>query len=202
MCCRRLLFLLSFAFFAVASPNSTSLWIPRLTVNYENAVVDQRNPSFGWAVYDVYTIYSSQSAYRIIVASTEELLNSERPDLWDTGKIYSNESWNIRYEGKAVEPGQTVFAGVKIWDQNDLATVYTKASWRQEFNTAHWTAKWISPPESLLQTAFTNILPEEEEIVKSHPGIQPVLYFRKIFSIEDPIESAIVYCSAKGMFIG
>lgn len=199
---RCLLCLVSFTLSVGVFSDPTPLWITHFMVNNGNGVVDQPNPSLAWKLRDFSETYSSQSAYQIIVASTEELLNSQKPDLWDTGKVYSEESCNIRYQGKPVTPGQTVFAAVRVWDQNDSATQYAKTSWMQEISTAQWTAKWIAPPKALQQLTFKNILPEEVEIMKSHPGIKPVYYYRKTFTITDPVASAVIYCSAKGMFKG
>src|SRR6476620_11803679 len=42
----------------------------------------------------------SQSAYRILVASTEAALRANTGDLWDTGKVQSPESIQVAYRGK------------------------------------------------------------------------------------------------------
>src|SRR5690606_7297038 len=42
----------------------------------------------------------TQSAYRILVASSKEKLEENKGDLWDSGKIASDQSLYIPYEGK------------------------------------------------------------------------------------------------------
>src|SRR5688500_17397274 len=41
-----------------------------------------------------------QSAHRILVASSEAVLNVDQGDLWDSGKVASQKSLNIEYQGK------------------------------------------------------------------------------------------------------
>lgn len=183
--------------------SSSYLWIVRVSVENDNAVVDHPNPRLGWLLVPLGNHQNvSQNAYQILVASNQVLLNSEKPDLWDTGKVYSNESWNIRYEGKTIKPGQTVFWAVRVWDQDNVVTEYTQDSWRQEFDINQWSAKWIGAPENFQQVAFKNLQTEDKQVIKSHPGLKPVSYFRKTFSIVEPVERGVIYCTAKGIFMG
>lgn len=41
-----------------------------------------------------------QTAYRVLVASTPQLLRDDMGDLWDSGKVSSDETIHIEYSGK------------------------------------------------------------------------------------------------------
>src|ERR1700761_2583028 len=62
----------------------------------ESAVITHKNPDFGWivnaGVKDDY-----QTAYQIQVASSLDLLQGGHADFWDSGKITSSQSINVRY---------------------------------------------------------------------------------------------------------
>ena len=57
----------------------------------------------------------AQTAYQVLVASSEELLKKDNGDLWDSGKVESDESMNVEYKGKAVKSGQGCFWKVRVW---------------------------------------------------------------------------------------
>lgn len=47
-----------------------------------------------------------QTAYRILVASSPETLSRDRADIWDSGKIASEQSIHVPYSGPGLETGQ------------------------------------------------------------------------------------------------
>lgn len=99
-----------------------------------------------------------QTAYHIKVFSYANLATNSpdsTPDLWDSGKVVSDETHLIRYEGKTLESSQQVFWSVRVWDENDQASSESDfATWTMGLLRAEdWQAKWICAPaasESLL----------------------------------------------------
>ncbi len=57
----------------------------------------------------------AQSAYRVVVASAPHFL-PDRPDLWDSGRVDTEQSVWIPYSGKPLASRQRVHWQVKIWD--------------------------------------------------------------------------------------
>jgi hypothetical protein len=49
-----------------------------------------------------------QTAYRIVVASSEGLLKKDQGDLWDSGRVTSDESVNVAYAGKPLESDREI----------------------------------------------------------------------------------------------
>src|SRR5689334_17109992 len=50
-----------------------------------------------------------QSAYRVMVASSEQALRANTGDLWDSGRIESTDSIQIAYRGKPLASGAAAF---------------------------------------------------------------------------------------------
>ena len=57
-----------------------------------------------------------QSAYQILVASNSDILRSGHGDVWDSGKINSDESVGIEYKGPELLSRKRYFWKVRVWD--------------------------------------------------------------------------------------
>lgn len=96
--------------------------------------VDSPNPRLSWiseirsAKNGTFPKNLDQSAYQILVATNKFLVSIGKPDLWDTKKTISNRTFGVRYEGKTLTPGQTVFWSVRVWDQRDVMSIYAVVS--------------------------------------------------------------------------
>ena len=56
-----------------------------------------------------------QTAYRILVASTPELLAQDVGNIWDSGKVNSDQTAHVNYQGKKLVSSQQVFWKVRVW---------------------------------------------------------------------------------------
>ena len=78
-------------------PGAPSGLIIEVANNYKEViVVDDSHPEFGWIMNDK-DKNEYQTAYQILVASTRENLDKFRGNMWDSGKIKSDESTNVSY---------------------------------------------------------------------------------------------------------
>ncbi len=87
-----------------------------------------------------------QAAYEVLVASNIEHLRAGKPDVWDSGKISSDESLGISYGGPALESRKRYYWKVRVWDSAGNASDSTEDAW-WEMGLLHpedWKAKWIS----------------------------------------------------------
>jgi len=96
-----------------------------------------------------------QSAWRVLVASSPELLAQDRGDLWDSGRVASEQTTFVRYAGAALTSSQRVFWKVRAWDRDGQATPWSEpATWTMGLlAAADWKAAWIAgrgATESLL----------------------------------------------------
>lgn len=168
------------------------------------SVTENSHPKFNWwsNAFDMTISLNNirQSAYQILAASTLDLLKAETPDLWDSKKVNSDKSLDVKYGGTAIKSGQIAYWALRVWDQNDNPCNYSYSFWRQEFAINQWTAQWIGAPDGFQQAALKHILTEDKATIDSHKGLKPVLYFRKIFAVQKPVMRAIIYSTAKGMY--
>lgn len=89
----------------------------------EVLIIDQK-PEFAWELPNTIT---AQSAYQILVASTQEFLEQDQGDVWDSGKVLSNQSIDIAFKGTALKVSKTYFWKVKIWDENHKESPYSES---------------------------------------------------------------------------
>ena len=59
-----------------------------------------------------------QTAYQILVASTPEILAKDQGDLWNSGKMASDQSVHVGYSGKPLASGILCHWKVKAWTTN------------------------------------------------------------------------------------
>src|ERR1051326_5980551 len=72
---------------------------------------------------------SPQRAYQVLVATSEEKLNANEGDLWDSGRVRSDRK-TAQYQGKPLESLQRCFWKVRVWNDYYTAGGYSDpASW-------------------------------------------------------------------------
>ena len=77
--------------------------------------IDETAPRLSWALEGEGRA-RTQSAYRVLVAGNEEDLEAEENLLWDSGRVESNRSVGIEYEGEALRSGSRCVWRVRVWD--------------------------------------------------------------------------------------
>lgn len=92
--------------------------------NTEGVTVIDPKPEYGWVVPQGAV---SQSAYQILVASSQEHIDNNIGDVWDSGQVRSNASSEIEHGGEALRAGQTYFWKVRIWDIDNRLSRYSEA---------------------------------------------------------------------------
>jgi alpha-L-rhamnosidase len=90
-----------------------------------------------------------QTAYRVLASSSESALKSNTGDLWDTGKVISDQSIQVVYAGKPLASSAVAFWKVQVWDQDGKPTDWSApAQWSMGLlHAADWQAKWIGRDE-------------------------------------------------------
>src|SRR5579871_3523103 len=106
-----------------------------------------------------------QTAFEILVASSQKQLAADRGDLWDSGKVNSDETIQIPYGGKELKSSQQVFWKVRVWDAANNASAWSKpAMWTMGLlHPGDWQARWIGASDSNIPS----ILLRHEFVVKS-----------------------------------
>ncbi len=112
--------------------------------NYQIIGIGKKEPLLGWQIVSKEENII-QKAYRIIVSKNKEKIDKNIGELWDTNKVESNKSINIKYSGKELKPNSIYYWKVKIWTNNGKKSKFSKS---QTFKTGekleeHYTSRYF-----------------------------------------------------------
>ena len=155
--------LLSLALAVAAMPHTlgaaaVELTNPRCEYRENPQGVDVAQPRLSWAMADPQAqIPNSQSdiprgrrqtAYQVLVATTQELLARDQGDFWDSGKVASGRSVHVEYAGKPLASRAVCHWKVRVWDEAGKVSAWSApAQWSMGLlKPEDWQAQWISDP--------------------------------------------------------
>lgn len=126
-----------------------------------------------------------QSAYQIRCAGRAEALQAGDDLLWDTGKVQSDQSLHVTYDGPAPGARQRIYWQARVWDDEGQASPWSNpAFWELGLLApADWQAQWIEPD-----------LTEDRRVSNPCPML------RKEFSSASPVRKARVYMTCHGVY--
>ncbi|WP_200979964.1 family 78 glycoside hydrolase catalytic domain [Echinicola sp. 20G] len=175
-----------------------------LTCNSQtNPICIDTAPSFTW-VMNAPGYGREQTAYEILVASNKELLNDDHGDLWSSGKILSNKSVGITYDGGNLEPKQKYYWKVRIWDENGEVTGWSPTQYFQMglVDSSNWgSSKWIGLSKDTRESPHrfrdykTGAMKDPVKVTSHAAG-----YFRKEFQSKKAIKEARAYICGLGYY--
>src|SRR5450756_2425442 len=114
--------------------------------------IDATEPRLSWVLTAVNPKARGlrQTAYRILVASSDTALHANTGDLWDSGKTASPESIHVVYRGKALNSGAQAYWKVQVWDQDGQASEWSaEAQWSMGLLRAQdFQGAWIGRDEA------------------------------------------------------
>jgi len=166
--------------------------------------VDSPRPRLSWQIqssrHDV-----RQGAYRVLVATSPELLARDQGDLWDSGQVQSSNSTQVSYGGTALTSSQRCYWKARVWDGSGQPSGWSPpANW--EMGLLHpedWQARWIGsgPPREPRPAAgffqSTNELAGFTQPVEVN-GRSTLL--RKKFLVRGPVRQARLYVTGLGYY--
>lgn len=151
--------------------------------------IDEAQPRLTWRVESPER-GQRQTAYQVLVASSEKLLRQNQGDLWDSGRLPGDETVNILYGGKALGSRQQCFWKVRVWDKNGQAAWSDAAFWSMGLlKPDDWQANYISHRDTtpLHKDPKTLFLPAARQ-------------YRREFDAPKKIQRATVYATALGIY--
>lgn len=140
--------------------------------------IDVIQPGFSWLLTGSER-GQKQTGYQVIVASAEAGLKSGNGDIWNSGRMASDEQTNIIYEGPALKSGERYFWKVRVWDENNNASEWSQEAWWEMglLKSTDWKGKWIS---------------------SSREKVSP--FFRKDFNIQKEVKKATAFVYGLGWY--
>ena len=119
---------------------------PRCEFQVNPLGIDAGHPRLSWELRSEGRGVTQQR-YRILVASSSDLLGQNKGDLWDSGTVKSDESVQIEYSGKSLASHQQVFWKVSVQTSDGSETESDVAHWTMGIlSPAGWQAQWIAFP--------------------------------------------------------
>ena len=173
------------------APAVAQMHISRVHCEYtDNPLgIDVPQPRLGW-VLESSERGVMQSAYQVLAASTPEHLQQDHGDLWDSGKVQSDDSIHVSYAGKPLHSGQRVWWKARAWDNHDRPSPWSQPAWWEMalLEPSDWTGKWIC--------SDAPVPAEDQDFYADHPA--PM--FRKEFSTGKKIARARAYVAGLGYY--
>ncbi len=195
------LFLFSWLLSISISLSAQDIQVAQLSCSYliNPLGIDSNSPVLSWKLKSGKQNVL-QTAYHVLVASSEAQLNKNQGDIWDTKKVASNESIQVQYKGAALKSTNKYYWKVRVWDQNGKSAGWSKTAFFQMglLNASDWKqARWIAYER--LADSNVNVLPTDGK--KDRLNANNILpMFRKDFVLAKPIKSATAFISGLGHF--
>lgn len=149
--------------------------------------VDSQRPLLRWRLRSSDGV--RQVAYQLRVERLERAtLGSDAGagDQWDSGRVASNRSLGVAYEGPTLEPHTRYRWTVRAWDDRGGQTEWADpAHFRTgRLSGGRWDVPWVSVPAD----------------VRLSSGDGRAFYFGRKFAVNQTIASAYLYATAMGVY--
>jgi alpha-L-rhamnosidase len=169
-----------------AEPSRNALQELRCEYLVDPQGIDVENPRLSWVINAAAGI-SSQSAYRILVAGSLDALRKDHGDLWDSGRVSSQDSTWIPYAGSKLSSRQRVYWKARVWSAAGKASPWSEpATWSMGLlQTSDWHAKWIGEPRP-------------SGAAEGKP--LPFPWLRKTFTLSSKPANAVAYVNPLGYY--
>jgi len=140
--------------------------------------IDVKRPRLSWQMHTDRQ-GARQTAYRIVAGN-----GLGKADLWDSGKVDSDQSVQVEYNGPALQSRQRVYWTVTVWDETGKA-IQSEPAWFEMglLRRSEWKGKWIGA-----------------ELRGGPRSTIPAPYLRKPFSLPGAVKSARLYVTALGLY--
>ncbi|WP_405915450.1 alpha-L-rhamnosidase [Streptomyces sp. NBC_00728] len=143
-----------------------------------------------------------QRAYQIRVASRASGLS--RPDVWDSGRVTSDQSVLVEYAGPRLAPRTRYFWSVRVWDTDGSVSGWSAPSWWETglMDTANWSADWVCAPAVLtdapsLEGCSWIWFPEGDPASGAPAATR---WFRRVVDLPEGVTAAKIAISADNVF--
>jgi len=140
--------------------------------------MDVRVPRLSWQLAsDVRG--QRQTAFRVIVARSREALEKNSAEFWDSGKVDSDQSFLVPYNGKALSSHDDCYWKVMIWDKDGVSSAWSSTARFSVglLDESDWSGSWIHSPSAK---------PEEH------------VWFRRTLTLEQKPETSFCYVASIG----
>jgi alpha-L-rhamnosidase len=147
------------------------------TENLVNPIgLDSKQPRLSWQL--------ASDRRNTLQVAYEIKVSTDQKTVWGSGKVMSDQSAHVIYQGPSLASRQRYQWQVRVWDQSGKASAWSEmARWEMGLlQEKDWTAKWI-------ESGFP------EDTVNG-----PASMFHKSFSLSKQVKQARAYITAHGIY--
>lgn len=107
--------------------------------------LESARPHFSWQLQSEQRSVR-QTAYRILVSTSKARLEAGRGNIWDSGRVESQECVGIAYQGVPLQSRQRCWWAVQVWDDQSNASILSEVSWWDMglLSADDWSAQWLA----------------------------------------------------------
>jgi alpha-L-rhamnosidase len=145
--------------------------------------IDVETPRLSWGLIDAKSVCGQQQmGYQILIATSLAKLNDRDADVWNSGKVVSNQSHLVACEGAGLRSGGDYYWKVRVYDRDGRVSAWSKTARFSMglLDRSDWKGEWIKHPAAA---------PEKH------------IWFRKNVSTDSKATSAFVYIASVGYHI-
>ena len=182
--------------FQGAAPDSSSV-----RGHAEPLGIDITHPRLSWQLQDSRR-GARQTAYEVRVAASAEALAQDHADVWDSGKVDSDQSVNVPYGGPRRRiPPPLLLAGAGLGRAGPTLALQSAATWWEMglLSSQDWKAKWITRDMPLERGDYESApkwiwAANDNALTNATPGKHD---FRFSFNLEGKPKAATLFITAK-----
>jgi alpha-L-rhamnosidase len=150
--------------------------------------IDARQPRLTWQIEGDQRDLR-QVAYQVLVASSPENLSKDKGDLWNSGKVVTDQSLMIPYAGVPLKSRKACFWKVRVWTNAGETSWSRPARWTMGLlDPTDWKARWIGYEQGFPWDSIAKF------------SRLSARYFRKEFASSSAIRSATLYIVGLGHY--
>jgi alpha-L-rhamnosidase len=160
--------------------------------------IDTPKPQLSWRLQDTRQ-GAKQTAYELQVFSKPPLAAS-KADVWDSGRVDSDNSVDVPYDGPALTASKRYYWRVQVWDKDGKLYPASEAGWWETglLSQSNWKAQWIGyeDPEmhAIRESGATWIT---NAATKPSSPNDTQHDFRLNFSLDQPVKRVVLYATGK-----
>jgi alpha-L-rhamnosidase len=164
--------------------------------------IDDPTPGFSWQLQDP-ARGALQTAYQVTVASNPDLLRQGKADVWDSGRIESAQSINVRYSGPAIAPATRYYWRVKTWDAAGKPYPDSAVTWWETglLKPEAWQAQWIgyetTEEDAVRHAQSAWIASPDAKALAGERKDQQHFAYRQTVTLAKPVRRATLYAAAQ-----
>jgi len=164
--------------------------------------LDDAAPRFAWQLSDA-RHGAKQVAYQIQVATKRDLLTTGKADVWDSGKVASEQSVGVLYRGAALLPTTRYYWRVLAWDADGKPYPASEPAWWETglMGQSNWRGKWIGYQtweEAAVRTAGAMWVTssDAQELADAKAAEQKIAY-RMPFNVSGTVSHAVLFVTGQ-----